>query len=129
MHHRTMAFRPPYREKENPAGSLRLLFRFMRTYLGPHKWTVAACAILAAVDFCGSFFLIAYYLLHSLFRGKTAPMNPWGGNSLEWHTASPPPFDNFTVTPVAEDPYDYDRLVEDRVNGGFASRSYEGAGA
>ena len=37
------------------------------------------------------FFLTAYYLLHSLFRGKAAPMNPWGGNSLEWHTASPPP--------------------------------------
>jgi cytochrome c oxidase subunit 1 len=75
------------------------------------------------------FFLIAYYLLRSLFRGKAAPMNPWGGNSLEWHTASPPPHDNFAVTPVAEDPYDYGALVEDAARGEFSSRTYEGAGA
>ena len=74
------------------------------------------------------FFLTAYYLIHSLFRGKPAPMNPWGGNSLEWHTASPPPHDNFAVTPVAEDPYDYDRLVQDTATGGYTSLSYEGPG-
>jgi cytochrome c oxidase subunit 1 len=74
------------------------------------------------------FFLIAYYLIKSLFRGAPAPMNPWGGNSLEWHTPSPPPHDNFATTPVAEDPYDYDRITGDPVHG-FTSRSYEGAGA
>lgn len=46
-------------------------------------------------------------LIHSLLKGKTAPSNPWGGNSLEWHTTSPPPTENFTYTPVADDPYDY----------------------
>jgi cytochrome c oxidase subunit 1 len=56
-------------------------------------------------------------------------MNPWGGNSLEWHTSSPPPHDNFAVTPVAEDPYDYDRLDPDPVHGGYTSRTYEGAKA
>jgi len=76
---------------------------------------------------CG-FFLIAYYLLRSLFRGEAAPMNPFGGNSLEWHTSSPPPYDNFTVTPIAEDPYDYDNLVGDEVSG-YKSRTYEGAKA
>jgi cytochrome c oxidase subunit 1 len=59
------------------------------------------------------FILCAGYLLHSLFRGKAAPMNPWGGNSLEWHTPSPPPHDNFPETPTAEDPYDYTRLQYD----------------
>jgi cytochrome c oxidase subunit 1 len=44
--------------------------------------------------------------LHSLFRGKAAPANPWGGNTLEWRTPSPPPHDNFSVPPVADDPYD-----------------------
>jgi cytochrome c oxidase subunit 1 len=53
------------------------------------------------------FFLILAYLLHSLFRGKPAPANPWGGNSLEWSTPSPPPHDNFKQTPLAEDSYDY----------------------
>jgi len=43
--------------------------------------------------------------LHGLLRGRAAPANPWGGNSLEWHTSSPPPFDNFAVEPVADDPY------------------------
>jgi cytochrome c oxidase subunit I len=75
------------------------------------------------------FFLIAYYLLHSLFRGKAAPMNPWGGNSLEWHTPSPPPFDNFKETPPAEDPYDYDKLVYDASIGGYRSISYHETGA
>ncbi len=73
------------------------------------------------------FFLTAYYLVHSLFRGKPAPRNPWGGNSLEWHTPSPPPYDNFSDTPVAEDPYDYSKLVRDEKTGGWLSRSYEGA--
>jgi cytochrome c oxidase subunit 1 len=87
-----------------------------------HKISTLGSYVMAA-----GFFLTAYYLIHSLFRGKPAPMNPWGGNSLEWHTASPPPHDNFATTPVAEDPYDYSRLVEDRANGSFTSRTYEGA--
>jgi cytochrome c oxidase subunit I len=70
------------------------------------------------------FFLTAFYLLHSLFRGRIAPMNPWGGNSLEWHTPSPPPHDNFTTTPRAEDPYDYTHLVRDPAAGGYLSTSY-----
>ena len=75
------------------------------------------------------FFLTAYYLIHSLFRGKPAPMNPWGGNSLEWHTASPPPHDNFAHTPRAEDPYDYTQIVREPGTGGYTSRTYEKAGA
>ena len=50
-------------------------------------------------------------------------------NSLEWHTASPPPHDNFTVTPIAEDPYDYANIVEDKTTGSFHSKTYEGASA
>ena len=37
--------------------------------------------------------------------GKIAPPNPWGANTLEWQTSSPPPHDNFKVTPAAGDPY------------------------
>jgi hypothetical protein len=82
-----------------------------------HKISTIGSYVMAA-----GFFLTAYYLVHSLFRGKRAPMNPWGGNSLEWHTASPPPHDNFATTPVAEDPYDFSRLVHDapRTAGGAA---------
>ena len=37
--------------------------------------------------------------------GPIAPANPWGANTLEWQTSSPPPHDNFKVTPAAGDPY------------------------
>ncbi len=64
-----------------------------------------------------SFFLTAGYLLYSLARGKKAPANPWGANSLEWHTSSPPPFDNFDREMQGVDPYDftgwkYDAVIE-----------------
>ena len=51
--------------------------------------------------------LVAGYLLHSLWRGPRAPANPWGGATLEWQCASPPPHDNFTTPPPVRDPYDY----------------------
>ncbi|HVF12964.1 MAG TPA: cbb3-type cytochrome c oxidase subunit I, partial [Acidimicrobiales bacterium] len=32
-------------------------------------------------------------------RGREATSDPWGGNTLEWSTTSPPPADNFRVLP------------------------------
>ena len=61
------------------------------------------------------FFLTAYYLIQSLVSGKKAPANPWGGNSLEWHTTSPPPLLNFYEVPDATDPYDFENLEYDPV--------------
>ncbi len=54
-------------------------------------------------------FLILGYLLHSLFRGKNAPTNPWGALTLEWtHTTTPPHPHNFLETPiVTRGAYDY----------------------
>jgi cytochrome c oxidase subunit 1 len=47
--------------------------------------------------------------VQSFLNGKPAPANPWGGNTLEWQTTSPPPHDNFASTPSVEDPYDMHR--------------------
>ena len=47
--------------------------------------------------------------VHGLIAGKPAPANPWGSNTLEWQSPSPPPHDNFPVTPPVTDPYDMDR--------------------
>jgi cytochrome c oxidase subunit 1 len=48
------------------------------------------------------------YLIWSLGYGKKAPANPWGATGLEWQTPSPPPPDNFAVTPVmTTEPYHY----------------------
>ncbi|MEZ4732769.1 MAG: cytochrome c oxidase subunit I [Caldilineaceae bacterium] len=44
------------------------------------------------------FFLINYF--YSLYRGKDAPANPWGADSLEWATDSPPPNYGFADLPV-----------------------------
>jgi cytochrome c oxidase subunit 1 len=40
------------------------------------------------------------YLIWSLGYGKKAGPNPWRATGLEWQTPSPPPTDNFPVTPV-----------------------------
>ncbi len=49
-------------------------------------------------------------VLHSLLRGMKAPPNPWGGATLEWQCASPPPYFNFENPPRVNDPYNYKPL-------------------
>jgi len=49
------------------------------------------------------------YLIWSLRYSPLAGMNPWKARGLEWQTASPPPTDNFEVTPVVvQEAYAYD---------------------
>jgi len=50
-------------------------------------------------------FIVAGNWIHALKRGNKAPPNPWGGNTLEWHCTSPPPYYNFKKTPAVDDPY------------------------
>lgn len=48
-------------------------------------------------------------LIRAIFKGAKAPMNPWGGKTLEWTIASPPPAENFSQIPVIrQGPYPYD---------------------
>ena len=48
------------------------------------------------------------YLGHSLIWGKNAGDNPWMHPGLEWRTSSPPPTENFEVTPVVTwEAYDF----------------------
>jgi cytochrome c oxidase subunit 1 len=65
----------------------------------------------AGATILGLGYLIPFtYLLWSLFRGRPAGPNPWGATGLEWQTPSPPPPDNFPVTPtVTQPPYVYKR--------------------
>src|SRR5690606_32212251 len=54
----------------------------------------------------GAFVLAAGFLLYfanavwSLWRGAPAPADPWGGETLEWSVASPPPSYMFFRPPV-----------------------------
>jgi len=61
-------------------------------------------------------------LIQSLFRGKKAPTNPWGGATLEWVCSSPPPHDNFAKPPVVGDPYDFRGIEYDAREGGYVKR-------
>ncbi len=75
-----------------------------------------------------AFILMAYYLVQSLFRGKPAPANPWGAATLEWQTPSPPPTENFTVTPVVRDPYAVEEWRWDGRTGGYVLAKSPAAG-
>ncbi|MBD3293803.1 MAG: cytochrome c oxidase subunit I, partial [Armatimonadia bacterium] len=47
-------------------------------------------------------------LAWAVFKGKRAEQNPWGGATLEWEVASPPPTHQFEKVPrITRGPYDY----------------------
>ena len=87
-----------------------------------HQLSTVGAYIMAA-----GFFLTAYYLIQSLASGKKAPRNPWGGNSLEWHTTSPPPLLNFHDVPDATDPYDFEHLEYDPATGNYETQRLDKA--
>ncbi len=62
-------------------------------------------------------------LVSSLFSGKKAPRNPWGGATLEWMCSSPPPHDNFASAPTVGDPYDFSKIEYDGRVGGYVRKS------
>jgi cytochrome c oxidase subunit 1 len=65
--------------------------------------------------------IVLFNWIHSLKFGRKAPANPWGANTLEWHTPSPPPHDNFAVQPVVSDPYDMDDWKYDPSIAGYVN--------
>ncbi len=92
--------------------------QFILGYLGmPRRYHVYApefqvlnvMSTLGASILAVGYFLPLAYLLWSLRYGKKAGANPWSATGLEWTTSSPPPKDNFEVTPLmTEGPYEYD---------------------
>src|SRR3954468_726224 len=63
------------------------------------------------VETLGAYLLAAGLLLMtanlavSRFRGPASGEDPWGGDTLEWATTSPPPAYNFAVIPTVTSPY------------------------
>src|ERR1700732_3843669 len=90
------------------AGNIRRYSSFPDDFLPQlppvHKWTTVAALVTGAAQL-----IFVYNLIHSRFWGKPAPDNPWEATSLEWSTATPPPFDNFggKHPVVYHDPYQY----------------------
>ncbi len=91
-------------------GMPRRYYNYLDKFQPLHAFSSYGSWVLAA-----GFVLMAYYLIHSLYKGEKAPNNPWGALSLEWQTQSPPVHHNFEGEVVLDhDPYDYDtRMVID----------------
>ena len=64
-------------------------------------------------------------LLMSLFKGKKAARNPWGGTTLEWQAPSPPPLYNYyeSEQPILHEIYDYSDLEYDESIDGWVRKS------
>jgi cytochrome c oxidase subunit 1 len=76
-----------------------------------HVLSTAGASVLAV-----GYLIPAVYFIWSLRYGKLAPDNPWGATGLEWQTTSPPPPENFDITPVVNyEAYDYSMLEEMKV--------------
>jgi cytochrome c oxidase subunit 1 len=76
-------------------------FTFLNRLSTVGSWFIAA-----------GFLYTAYYFYRDIRFGRKAVANPWNARTLEWHTSSPPPHENFLTTPVVNAwPYEY--LPED----------------
>ncbi|HEX4544448.1 MAG TPA: cbb3-type cytochrome c oxidase subunit I [Candidatus Acidoferrum sp.] len=90
------------------AGNIRRYAAFTDDFLKPlipvHQFITVAALFTGAAQL-----IFVYNLIHSRFWGKPAPDNPWEATSLEWSTATPPPWDNFggRLPVVYHDPYQY----------------------
>jgi cytochrome c oxidase subunit 1 len=89
-------------------GNIRRYASFVDDFTQPlipvHRFITVAALLTGAAQV-----IFLYNLIYSRFWGKPAPENPWEATSLEWSTASPPPFDNFggKHPVVYHDPYQY----------------------
>lgn len=87
-------------------GMPRRYFQYLPQFRTNHIISTVGSWILAAglVLMFGNF-------IRALFKGEKAPMDPWGGKTLEWQIPSPPPKENFDHIPIIEHgPYNYDEL-------------------
>jgi cytochrome c oxidase subunit 1 len=76
-----------------------------RYHMYPEEFQVLNVLSSAGASILGAGYVIPMiYLLWSLRHGAPAGENPWGATGLEWQTASPPPLENFAVTPIVTQP-------------------------
>ncbi|MBO0786936.1 MAG: cbb3-type cytochrome c oxidase subunit I, partial [Actinobacteria bacterium] len=77
--------------------------RRVATYSLSSGWgTINLIETIGAYVIALSMLVGLWNILVTLRKPRTAPADPWGGNSLEWATTSPPP------------PYNFDKLPEIR---------------
>ena len=66
---------------------------------------------IAAIITFGAQIIFAFNFLYSIFKGRIAPANPWGSNTLEWTTPRNPGHGNWPgkIPEVYRWPYDYSK--------------------
>jgi cytochrome c oxidase subunit I len=85
------------------AGMPRRYYDSLPEFLTLHRISTVGSWILVL-----GILVVVINIIVSLRRGRSAPANPWGGKTLEWTIASPPPVENFHVIPtITTGPYDY----------------------
>lgn len=62
--------------------------------------TVNLLSTVGAFILASGVLVLTVNLLHSHLRGRQAADDPWGGDSLEWQTSSPPSSENWPAIPV-----------------------------
>jgi cytochrome c oxidase subunit I+III len=91
-----------------PMHILGLLGMPRRQYTYEHGlgWgTLNLLETLGAYLLAAGLLLVVANLVISLRRGARAGNDPWGGDTLEWSTSSPPPAYNYAVIPRVSSPY------------------------
>ncbi len=86
-------------------GMPRRYFNYIEEFTFLHQLSTVGSYIMTV-----GLVICAGTLVHSLFRGRKAAANPWGGATLEWYTSSPPPLENFLKDPPIRDPYDFEGM-------------------
>ena len=90
------------------AGMPRRYADYLPEYTVYHRLSTVGSWILVS-----AILLMIYNLVHSLFRGQRAVRDPWGGATLEWRTATPPPVLNFDGEPdMSRGTYEYPTEVQ-----------------
>jgi cytochrome c oxidase subunit 1 len=86
-------------------GMPRRYYDYLPQFTFLHELATAGSFIMVV----GIFAVMANLVL-SVFRGKKAPSNPWGGATLEWTLPSPPPAEDFESPPViTKGPYEFEK--------------------
>jgi cytochrome c oxidase subunit I len=76
-----------------------------RYHVYPEEFQVLNVLSTAGASLLGIGYLLPMvYFAWSAKKGEVAGANPWGASGLEWQTPSPPPTENFPVTPVVTQP-------------------------
>ncbi|MFI7520515.1 cytochrome c oxidase subunit I [Micromonospora globbae] len=74
--------------------------RRVYTYRSEPGWDVwNLVSTVGAYILAAGLLLVLVGVLHAVRRGRPAPPDPWGGDTLEWSTDSPPKPYNFPVLP------------------------------